>query len=631
MKMGLRILLATFRSQILTRKTSPFTKVTRPVQMIGSLLIFASSLGLMVWSAWFFISTINIGPELSDSVFYILMRAEYTDNHYMFSGFGVLLATFAGEAASLQTIRLYAILTMLIIPALFLVTICREPLRDGSPWLLAAGILVSSCANLAYYKWLLLDPSYNSLVLTMTYPCALSLWLIWGEVYRKESMRAWILATWAFVLGAGIFYLSWIKISSGALFVLVFMPVFTLTMLVSEGCLNRRGLAATLGVFALLVLGAVAAFALVSARTLPPGELWARFHAGFTGMVLLEGHITTIAPHFSALGVALSHLLNLLWAHPVSLILPLLCLAAVQMRIGASFFIFSMLLGVFTLFPLIFLVVTHLQDFTRLAQITWIFALALSFLVLFEARKSPRHVLFVTLFAWAPYWLSFGTSSDIAPHATIFSGAAVTAIFLAGMTLARLRSLLVLCAVILGAGVTLGAIDQASRFPYRMDAPLSEATQYFHVQGERWRVTPPLAGSYQAVEEIRATSQWREARKDGQPVLLDMSGRAPALNWLGDFRIPATPWTLGGYPGSDALLAWALDRVNEQDLRKMWIAVDDPSADGMRSGLSIEKLNARLENIGLAFPQDYTQVGGAIPLAYVKRTARLYAPKVLSD
>ena len=143
-------------------------------------------------------------------------------------------------------------------------------------------------------------------------------------------MRAWILATWAFVLGAGIFYLSWIKISSGALFVLVFMPVFTLTMLVSEGYLNRKGLTATLGIFALLVLGAVAAFALVSARTLPPGELWARFLAGYTAVVLLESYRAAFTWHFSALGAALSHLLNLLWTHPVSLILPLLCLAAVH-------------------------------------------------------------------------------------------------------------------------------------------------------------------------------------------------------------------------------------------------------------------------------------------------------------
>ena len=587
-------------------KISPLIQPTHTVQMLGPIALFVASLGFVVWSAWFFISTINIGPELSDSALYILMRTEYEDIHNILRGFGILLAAFAGET-NIQTLRLCNMLVMLIIPALFLLVVCREALRDGSPWLLGAGILVSSCANLAYYKWLLLDPSYNSLILTMTYLCALSLWLIWGEAHRKEFMRVWILATWAFVLGVWILYLSWIKISSGALFVLVLMPVFTLTMLVSEGYLNRKGLTATLGIFVLLVLGAAAAFALVSARTLPPGELWARFLAGYTAVVLLESYRAAFTWHFSALGAALSHLLNLLWTHPVSLILPLLCLAAAQMRISAASLVFSMLLGVFTLLPLIFLVVTYLQDFTRLAQITLVFALALSFLVLFKARKSPRHVLFVILFAWAPYGLSLGTNNEIASHATIYSGAAVTAIFLAGMTLESSRPVLVLCAVILGAGTTLGAIDQASRFPYRMEAPLSAATQYFNVQGERWRAPPPLAGSYQAMEEIRATRQWREARKDRRPVLLDMSGRAPALNWLGDFRVPATPWTLGGYPGSDALLAWALDRVNEQDLRKMWIAVDDPSPDGVRSGLSIEKLNSRLESVSLIFPQDYAQ------------------------
>ena len=273
----------------------------------------------------------------------------------------------------------------------------------------------------------------------------------------------------------------------------------------------------------------------------------------------------------------------------------------------------------------------YLRNFVQLAQITWFFAIALSFLTMFEIRKSPRRVLFVILFAWAPYLMSFGTNNHLISHITIFSGAAVTAIFLAGITLERLRPLLILCAIILGTGVTLGAIDQASRFPYRMAAPLSEATQYFDVQGESWRVTPPVAESYRAMEEIRETKEWQYARKDGRPVMLDMSGLAPALNWLGDFRIPWNAWIFCGFKGSDALLSWVLDHVEAQDLRKMWIAVDDPSANGERVGLSIDILNTRLESVGLIFPKDYVQIGNQIPLAYAKRTARLYAPRALLE
>ena len=60
---------------------SPWIQVTHTVRMPGLFALFVSSLGLVVYSAWFFISTINIGPELSDSAFYILMRTEYEDIH----------------------------------------------------------------------------------------------------------------------------------------------------------------------------------------------------------------------------------------------------------------------------------------------------------------------------------------------------------------------------------------------------------------------------------------------------------------------------------------------------------------------------------------------------------------------
>ena len=479
--------------------------------MILNLFMITLSLVLSAYSMWYFISTINVGPELSDSASYILRRTEYADSGCMFSGFGILLAAFAG-AADTQTIRFCNMLIMVILPALFLMAVCRNALRNESPWMLVSGILISSCASLAYYRWALLGPSYNSLVFVFTYLCALSLWSLWGEVQRKKSMRVWVLGIWAFVLGVGVFYLSYMKISSGALFTLFFLPIFALTILVSERYLNRKGLAATFGVFALIMLGAAAAFAFVSARTLPPNELYARFVTGLTGVVLLEGHTTTIAGHFLTLIKTLLELLKLVWV----IAIPLLCLTAILIvgRCRIPHFLnrifmlstrrhtlFALMGGVVLLWAVVLVAVhlIYLHNFVQLAQVTWFFALAVSFLAMFEMRKSPRRVLFVILFAWAPYLMSFGTNNHLIVHITLFSGAAVTAIFLAGITIERLRPLLILCAIILGAGVTLGAIDYANRFPYRMSAPLSQATQYFDVQGENWRVTPPLADSYRAM------------------------------------------------------------------------------------------------------------------------------------
>ena len=71
------------------------------------------SLVISVYSISYFISTINVGPELSDSAYYILMRTEYADIGSMFSGFGVLLAAFVGTV-DIQMIRFYNMLIMVI-------------------------------------------------------------------------------------------------------------------------------------------------------------------------------------------------------------------------------------------------------------------------------------------------------------------------------------------------------------------------------------------------------------------------------------------------------------------------------------------------------------------------------------
>ena len=81
------------------------------------------------------------------------------------------------------------------------------------------------------------------------------------------------------------------------------MPAFALMILVSEGCLNRGGLAATLGVSALFLMGAAATFALLPAHC-RRANLWARFLAGFTAAALLESYRATVAYHFSGLTAA---------------------------------------------------------------------------------------------------------------------------------------------------------------------------------------------------------------------------------------------------------------------------------------------------------------------------------------
>ena len=342
---------------------------------------------------------------------------------------------------------------------------------------------------------------------------------------------------------------------------------------------------------------------------------------------LIGSHAKSLGGYLSALAGDLGMLLEVLSDSAFWPVLPVACIAL--LRMPGSRITPNVRAGAGIVAIVVVLAGTLMQSgtFQDLALTIWILALLISTLMLIPGDRDLRPALFAVLFAWAPYGLSFGTNNVLIHHATIFAGAAVVAIILAALAAPRVRPVLLSCGIVLGGGLAVSALMLAGQQPYRMGGPVSAATETFEVGGEHWRVTPALAGSYRAMQQVRDSAEWREAHRTGRPVLLDLTGRAPALNWLGDFRVPATPWVLSGYPGSADLLGWALAHTADDDLPGMWIATDLPDPAGKRNGLPVDVLNARLAATGRAFPRDYVPVGPEIPIAYMKQQARLYAPR----
>jgi hypothetical protein len=600
--------------------------VQNALTRLAHLTMVGVGLGLVVQSWVFLSSALDVGPELSDSAFYILMHKEYADIQSMISGFGAVLAALT-NGAELQTIRLVSMIVTFTAPIVFLMVATQKLVTRQTAALMIAGILVSACASLSYYKWLLLDPSYNGMLLPGFYFCALCLWLIWDEIQHTKSIKNLTTVIFSLLLGAGVFVLCWLKISSGIVFGVVGLPAFSLALVYATNAPKRQTLMSLLCVYCLALGGAVIAIAALSARTLPFDVLWDRFLGGFEAVQLLDSHSKSLGEHLSEFLETVVDLLRVLLKKPLTILLPL---ALLVVLLDARWPVHEKLiqaLKALALLLLTVLVVKNLDDFEFLAQAVWVFALACSFIVLTLMRIEPKYVFFAVLFAWAPYGLSFGTGSAIISHASVFTGTAITSVFFAGLATHRLCTIFVGCAVVLGTGLTLSAFDLAQRAPYRMQAPLSAATEVFVIRGETWRVPPPVAQTYKAMQEIRENEVWRVAHADVRPVLLDLSGRAPGLNWLGNFRVPALAWILSDYNGSNALLNWALNRVDADDLKNMWIAIDDPDSSGTRQGLSVAVLNEQLATVGLEFPTDYQSVGGAVPIAYMNRVAHIFAPK----
>lgn len=613
----------------------------RAVRQYGCLALLVASVLLATWCAVFLIRASDLGPELSDSAFYILMHRAHAEVLATLSGFGLLMQALAGDS-SIQNMRLATMLALFATPSLLLWVVGRDsgiistgqtgpgmsratPDR-GISLVWAGAVIVAGCSSFAFYKWLLLDPNYNVLILPCLYLCALGLWRVWGEITSPDAPRWPWLGAGASLAGSALFCLALLKISAAIVFTVIALPVITLAILATPD-LRRRRAAGHLGAAILLSLpGMVAVLGLIWLRVLPPDDLWSRFKAGYEVMQLMNAHETSLAGHLSdlmrnldLLGTALQN--NGLWIGPAAICI-LLSLIWPGRDVPPA-------LGSIACLALLTGAVLNHSDFAAMARLTWVFALLVSTLSLFTRPSARRPTVFAVVFAWAPYGLSFGTATGIVGHAAIFSGAAVTAIFLSAVALRSMRPVLVIAGMILGAATVLSAVSLAADKPYRMGGQLSQATEQVQVRGETFRVTPAVAGTYRAVSAMRQTPAW--AARKGRPILIDMTGRAPLLHWLGDFRVPGIAWILSGYPGSEALLEWALVRIKDADLADIWIVIDAPDAEGTRKGLPIAPLDARLAKAGLAFPRDYVRIGPLVPIAYIGREAWMYAPRHLVD
>jgi hypothetical protein len=611
------------------RHTSAETTVTGPFRpAIGVLAAFipwmllilaANVLGRALFFLW---STVDLGPELSDSAFYILMREEYTEIATTLTGFGLLVAALAGDASS-QSIRVAALAFTFTAPLAILLPAALGARHADPKPLLLAGLLTSVAGSAAYYQWLLMDPSYNGLILPVTFIAAGTLWTLWSAAIRGGIVTA-IAASLA--LGAALFCLLLLKVSSGLVFIILGLPIFAVAMLWQARLPANLTFKGFFLVAACVSIGGLTFALFLSAATLPLPVLWNRFITGFEAAEILASHDVTLGKLLRHLLKTLTQFARHMFGEPLALLLPLLCLGIAQTRLSDQSRHLSIFLALVALLGICVLAVEYIDDFKNMALRVWILALGASLLVWIVPGRDLRLVLFASLFAWAPYGLSLGTNSAIISHASIFAGASVAALFLSTLVLGRGRHIAMAATVLLGVGLTLSALDLAARKPYRMLAPLSEATQDVEAGGENWRVTPPIAKTYLAMSALRNTPEWQQSRQNGRPVLLDLSGRAPALNWMGEFRVPAVAWTLSGYKGSDNFLAWALEQLPDDDLRAMWLAVDMPKPDGTRKGLSTDVLNARLQPLGLHFPTNYQAVGPSVPVAYVKQQVTIYQP-----
>ena len=185
------------------------------------------------------------------------------------------------------------------------------------------------------------------------------------------------------------------------------------------------------------------------------------------------------------------------------------------------------------------------------------------------------------LMLWLPYAYAFGTGNNYwqtAIGASVFwvLGASVLAIHTRpvgeGAHWKALTPLLAITLMLCVASLTTAMLK-----PYRQLKPLLTNTQPIrYLQGDATLKVSDRFAEY--LTGLRAQAQ-AAGFKPGTPVI-DLTGHSPGvLYFLGAMPV-GQPWLLGGYPGSQDLAQFALDKVACDVLARSWLLLE---ADGPRA------------------------------------------------
>jgi hypothetical protein len=155
-------------------------------------------------------------------------------------------------------------------------------------------------------------------------------------------------------------------------------------------------------------------------------------------------------------------------------------------------------------------------------------------------------------------------------------------------------------------------------FPYRQALPLCENDRLVRIEDHTvLRVSPDIANYISRLHEILAHQGFRA----GDPVI-DLTGRSPTTLHLVQAKAVGLAWLCGGYRGSEAMVAAALNRVPAETLRQAWVLTEP---DGLRR-ISSDLLH----HYALDLSRDYELVGSLeSPVADYSKTSmqHLFRPK----
>lgn len=221
-----------------------------------------------------------------------------------------------------------------------------------------------------------------------------------------------------------------------------------------------------------------------------------------------------------------------------------------------------------------------------------------------RGRLSPLvagQLQLATLLFTFPYVFTFGTNGNywpLAANAGVFWVAAAIVLMRAVYRgWAAPRTILTLVLLPFAISVTILAIGM--EYPYRQTQPVQRNDHVVEVgtRGARLTLASDFAGYVRRLQAIA-----REGGFQSEDPLIDLTGHYPGAPLVLGANPVGQAWMIGGYPGSEALAAAALQRVSCAVLAISWLLVE-PDGPRAISRAILDKYGMRLEAVGsLASP-----------------------------
>lgn len=563
-----------------------------------------------LWIAWYIVSRLNVGLDVSDSAYYIISYAMHRDIESQSTLAGWLWASISPFDGVLAN-RYFSVVFLLICFGV----LALEGWRNSSDRLVGTTIALAFAlsGSLVYYLHWLPDPSYNLLNLGFI---ALGWAGLFGLLHTSaHGERAIAEIAWTVVIGFAVAAVFLAKPTSAALL----GPALVAAYLVfAWRSLHIRRIT----VLALTALGGLALpFLAMACIGESPMRVFSTMRNGFdAGITIAPPSLNPIQPFVNYLSHSLKEPLFRewhTWAGAIAIVLVLSGSLSAKLRLNMLARV-SVCIVVAISFPLLVWRSGALTqpDSAINALVTLASALAIGGIFLAPRDRRQSLTLFCGAMIASLFIYTYGTGNRW--EYVIVSAPGFACVTL-GVVASALRGFDRVLLAIPGLGILsvllMGTASGIEQHPYRLSAPLSGLKSPARVGPfeETFLDSPKQAVFYNRLADIRPLVKQLPER----PYLLDLSGRVPMVAFQIGAKAPRTPWLLSAYPGSTSLFDLIVGKISKAELAHAWVF--------QARDYDAHFPDSILEKYDLNFPTDYVPLT-TVPIEYLGVEGTLYAP-----